>query len=85
MNSRPLTNAPSQINDPLPLTPNHFLLGRASVIDPPGLDETQKVTLSKSWKSAQELASHFWNRVLREYIPNERQGRSGTKLLKTSR
>ena len=71
MNSRPLTNVPSEINDPLPLTPNHFLLGRASVNYPPGLFETQKVTVSRSWKSAQELALHFWNRLLREYVPNQ--------------
>ena len=32
---------------------------------------SQKVTVSRSWKSAQELASHFWNRFLREYIPNQ--------------
>ena len=51
MNSRPLTNDPSETNDPLPLTPNHFLLGRASVKYPPGLFETQKVTVSRSWKS----------------------------------
>ena len=71
MNSRPLTNVPSEINDPLPLTPNHFLLGRAPLNYPPGLFESQKVTVSRSWKSAQELASHFWNRFLREYIPNQ--------------
>ena len=27
--------------------------------------------MSRSWKSAQELASHFWNIFLREYIPNQ--------------
>ena len=31
MNYRPLTNVPYDINDPLPLTPNHFLLGRSSI------------------------------------------------------
>ena len=71
MNSRLLTNVPSEINGPLPLTLNHFLLGRSSVNYPPGLFETQKVTVSRSWKSAEELASHLWNRFLREYIPNQ--------------
>ena len=83
MNSRPLTNVPSENNDPLPLTPNHSLLGRASLNYPPGLLKTQKVTVSKSWKSAQERASHFWNRFLCEKIFNQRLARSGTKFLKT--
>ena len=71
INSRPITNVPSETNDPLPLTPNQFLLGRPSVNYPPGLFETEKVAVFKSWKSAQELASHFWNRFLREYIPSQ--------------
>ena len=82
MNSRPITNVPSEINDPLLLKPNPFLLGRASVNYPPGVFEKQKVAMSKSWKSAQELASHFWNEFLREYIPSQ-QTRS--KWNKTSK
>ena len=31
MSSRTLTNVPNEIKDTLPLTSNHFLLGRASV------------------------------------------------------
>ena len=71
MNSRPLTNVPIEIKDPLLLTPHHFLLDRSSVNYPPGIFETQKVTVSVSRKSAQELASHFGNRFLRKYIPNQ--------------
>ena len=71
LNSRALTNALSEINDPLPLTPNHFLLGRASINYPPRLFETHKVIVSRSWKTALKLASHFWNIFLVEYIPNQ--------------
>ena len=71
MSSRTLTNVPNEIKDPLPLRSNHFLLGRASVNYPLRLLETQEVTGSRSWKSAQELASHFWNRFFCEYILNQ--------------
>ena len=71
MNSGPLTIVPIEINGPLLLMLNHFLLGRASINYPPGLFETQKVTVSRSWKSAEEPASHLWNRFLHEYVPNQ--------------
>ena len=82
LSSRPLKNLPSEINNPLPLTPNQFLLGKASVNYSPALFKTQKVTMSKSWKSANEPASHFWNRFIREKILNQ-QTRS--KWNKTSK
>ena len=87
INSRPLTNVPSETNDPLPLTPNYFQIGKASVNYPPRLFETHKVTVSRSLKSAQKLASHFWNRFLREYIPNQQTRSKWNKTsenLKTS-
>ena len=73
MNSRPLTNVSSDINDPLPLTPNHFLLGRPSTNLPSGVFSQSKVAVTKSWKTSQILAQHFWNRFIREYLPNQQK------------
>ena len=79
MKSRPLTNVPSEINHPLPLKPNHFLLTRASVNYRPGLFEKQKVAESKLWKSAQELASHSWIDFFANTSLINRQGQKGPK------
>ena len=73
MNSRPLTNVSSDINDPLPLAPNHFLLGRPSISLPSGVFSQSKVAVTKSWKTSQILAQHFWNRFIREYLPNQQK------------
>ena len=69
MNSRPLTTVSSDPADMEPLTPNHFLLGRSSPNLPPGLFTPRHITNKKTWKQAQLLAQHFWNRYLREYLP----------------
>ena len=52
MNSRPLTNVPSDVIDHLPLTPNHFLLSRSSVNLPPG------VFIGDEKKTFQKLGVH---------------------------
>ena len=79
MNSRPLIYTSRDINDPLPLTPNHFLLGRPNANFPPGVFSERKITISKSWRTSQHLAEHFWNRFLREYIPNQQKSSKWTK------
>ena len=71
MNSRPLTNVPSDINDLLPLRPNHFLLGRSSVILPPGVFIGDEKNISKAGRTLQQIAAHFWNRFLRGYLPRQ--------------
>ena len=72
MNSRPLTNVPYDINDPLPLTPNHFLL----VVHPlTCVFIGKEKNVSKSWRSAQQIATHFWNLFLREYLPTQQRVR----------
>ena len=71
MNCRPLTNVPYDINDPLPLTPNHFLLGLSSVNLSPCVFIGKEKNLSKGWRSSQQIATRFWNRFLREYLPTQ--------------
>ena len=61
-NLRPLLKVSSDINDPLPLTPNHFLLGRPSMNRPSGVFSQSNVADTKSWETSQILAQHFWNR-----------------------
>ena len=60
MNSSPLANVPSHINDPLPLTSIHFLLGRSSVNLPPGVFIGDEKNISKAWRTSQQTAAHFW-------------------------
>ena len=64
MNSRPLKNAPSDINDSLPLTSNHFLLGRSSVNLPSVVFIGDVGKISKAWRTSQQKAAHFWNQFL---------------------
>ena len=70
LNSRPLTHVSVDPNNMEALTPNHFLMHRSN----PGLHLFNPTeTTSSSQKRhilAQELITHFWNRWLREYVPN---------------
>ena len=69
LNSRPLTSVSSDCRDE-PLTPNHFLLGHASVNVPLCVTADNVTSCSrKHWKHAQLMADHFWKRWLREYVP----------------
>jgi hypothetical protein len=70
LNSRPLTDVSIDPDDREALTPNYFLLLRAH----PGchLDFSSdfKPSGRKHYQQTQEIITHFWNRSLREYIPN---------------
>ena len=61
MNGRPLTQISSDFRDVEPITPNHFLLGRPSPSIPPGIFLDKSVTISSSWKQAQQISDQFWN------------------------
>lgn len=69
VNSRPLTEVSSDVDDLEALTPNHFLIGRGSLNLPPGIVDDKELSSRKRWRQAQVVANHIWSRWLREYLP----------------
>lgn len=69
LNSRPLTYVHTDYDEPEPLTPNHFLLGRATVNFPPGVFDDRDLKARKIWRRTQIMADHFWRRWVKEYVP----------------
>ena len=70
MNNRPLTAVSSDSGDIEPLTPNHFLLGRAYSNVPLSSTYQSPSSITKQWKYAQQLADHLWNRLQKEFYPS---------------
>ena len=70
LNSRPLTHVSVDPEDPEPLTPFHFLLGRPSPALQPDIFCEKDVVSKKKWRRAQLIVEHFWKRWRREYLPN---------------
>ncbi|KFD54671.1 hypothetical protein M513_04371 [Trichuris suis] len=70
MNSRPLTHVSLDPRDPEPLTPNHFLLGRADPHIPPDITTEVEISSRRKWRCAQAMVEAFWKRWLREYVPS---------------
>ena len=75
INSRPLTI--EHLNDPTslePLTPNHILMMKSSIISPPpGQFVKQDLYLHKRWRQVQFLSNDFWVRWKKEYLLNLQQ------------
>ena len=69
VNSRPLTEVSSDADDLEALTPNHFLIGRATPNLPPGIFADKEISSQKRWRQAQVITIHIWKRWLHEYLP----------------
>lgn len=69
VNSRPLGHVSSDPDCPTSLTPFHFLIGTASNEAMPRLDEGTLVGRA-DFKKALRLAELFWNRWVREILPD---------------
>lgn len=73
MNSRPLSVLSDNPNDPLPLTPGHFLVGE-SLLNLNDIDYSdQNVTGLDRWKMIQEMVNVFWKRWYKEFLSNLNQ------------
>lgn len=70
LNSRPLTHVSVNPDDDEALTPNHFPLLRSHPCLHLDNSSSTPVSHQKRHQLAQELITHFWNRWLREYVPN---------------
>ena len=68
LNARPISYSSEDPNDVRPLTPNHFLLGRASV-DVPHRQFEQSKNLHRRLIFLQSLVEQTWKRLIKEYFP----------------
>lgn len=68
LNSRPITQLGIAPNDPLALTPGHFLVGE-SLVTVPDKDYTNHSMNSLSrWQLIQQMTQNFWSRWNQEYL-----------------
>ena len=65
VNSRPLPEVSSDVDDLEALTPNHFIIGRGTL----NLPVEREISSHKRWRQAQVVATHIWNGWLQEYLP----------------
>lgn len=68
LNSRPLCPLTSNYDDPSPLTPAHFLIGKTlTSIPEQDVTEIQENRLDR-YQRLQQIIQHFWSRWNKEYI-----------------
>ena len=69
VNSRPLTTVSNDPADLNPLSPNHVILGKSSVLLPP-ITQPQRADLyaRKRWRRVQYLIGLFWSRWRKEFL-----------------
>ena len=70
MNSRPVTYQTSSVDDPEPLTPNHFLLSQCGGLFAPESVDTEPFNPRVRWRHVQEVVHQFWRRWLKEWLPS---------------
>ena len=78
VNSRPITKCSDDIQDVASLTPNHLLLLRDNQAAPWGVFYDGD-TYRKHWRHVQHLATLFWRRWVKEYLPELQRRKNWVK------
>lgn len=68
LNSRPITVLSESNDDPLPLTPGHFLVGEPLINIPDENYVIANISYLERWKMVQRMVSDFWTRWSKEYL-----------------
>ena len=74
VNSRPITFTHTSSEEPVPLSPSHFLIGQRLTALPPTVNATSAVPdvnqnqLNRRWRYRQRIVNMFWIRWKREYL-----------------
>lgn len=68
LNSRPLSHLSNCPDDPMPLTPGHFLVGEPLIILPDENYENKNITGLSRWKLTQKMVNDFWRKWSEEYL-----------------
>lgn len=68
VNSRPLTYLSNSKDDPLPLTPGHFLIGQSHFIIPEESYENIRLSHLDRWQMIQRMLQDVWSRWHQEYL-----------------
>lgn len=68
LNSRPISAISNDVNDLLPLTPGHFLIGEQPIVVPEPSLLNININRLNRWQLTQRLFQHFWSRWSTEYL-----------------
>ena len=70
INSRPLTYVGDDLDSGRPLTPSHFLLGRASFLSKGEIEIETECDLEKKLEARSKLMGEFWSTWQEDYLKN---------------
>ena len=80
VNSRPLSRTFIHDKELEPLTPNHLIMMKSTIITPPpGNFDATDLYARKRWRRVQQLTNMFWDRFRKEYLLNLQHHQKWTK------